>query len=277
MNSKTRRLWRASHLALALILFSVFPLTPPALEASEPGENLMPVVLADAGLSPAVQTWTLVNGKQVEGALVAYSMQSRLITLKLRDDRTAILTPRDLTTLSKLKWLTSPIVVKAIQSYRWPDGWRWTLAKALAAPTTGLSLGAFLVFWLSASLVMGEKRFGQAAASFLRCLLYVALIGCVTAFMIHATHVALGNSPLSPVVRGAALCFGLVAALIMVSCRVGGDYAQTAAMGLGTVLTGLVLGCLLATGGFFLLPHMFEQPGLDQWLTDRLLSPLGLV
>lgn len=277
MNSRNRRLFRVNPLALALVFSSFLSLLPSVASAAGPGKPHGGGVLATTTAPPVVQTWTLINGNQVEGALVAYSMQSRIITLRIASDRIAHLTPRDLTALSKLKWLSSPVVIKAIQSYRWPDGWGWTLAEALAAPVMGILLGGYLCYWLAAGLVMREKRAALAATSFLRSLLRVALIVCLTGFMVHAANVALGSSPLASAVRGVALAFGVVATFILISFQTGGDYAQSAVMGLGTVLTGLILGTLLGAVGFFLLPQALGQPGLDQWLTNRLLNPLGLV
>ncbi len=226
---------------------------------------------------PAVHTWRLASGDKVEGALVAYSMQSRIITLQLHDGRRAHVAPRDLTALSKLKWLASPVFLDALSQYRFPDGAVFHVIEGLAAPVTGAFLGVFLSFWMGVSMVIGEKKVGKAAFSFLRCVLYVAVVIVALGFVLHAISLSLGDSPLAPTIHGFVIVAAFVAFLLVTSFRVASDYGESGAMGFGAVMTGLVSGLILATVTLYLLPRFLEQPGLDEWFTDRLLSPLGLV
>ncbi|MCB1232691.1 MAG: hypothetical protein KDN19_20775 [Verrucomicrobiae bacterium] len=227
-------------------------------------------------MDPAVHTWNLAAGGEVEGSLVAYSLQSRIITLELTNGKTVHLGPRDLTAISKLKWLASPAFMDALKRYSVPKDVELTIASNLAAPVIGSILGAFLAFWMAASMVMGNKRITRAVGSFAICVGYFLLVTAITGFALHAISSNLGDSPVAPLMHAVALSFGLVAMAIILSCRIGSDYGESGIVGLGTLSVALINGLILATITVYLLPRFLEAPGIDDWFTDRLLAPLGL-
>ena len=263
------RLSQATIVALALGVLSLNPLS--AIASIAPSQRAK-----EKADPPAIQTWELATGGTVEASIVGYSLQNRIITLQNKEGSTAHIAPRDLTALSKLKWLTSPVFITTIRGYQPPKVASLTVASALVSPALGTLLGAFLAFWFSVSMVNGQKMLRRATITFSICVLYVIIIGASAAFMLRGISIGLGDSPVAPMIHSAVLVGSVVALIAIISNRIGGDYGTSGGSGFGIVMVGLGIGLIMATVTLYVLPRTLEQPGLDEWFTDRLLMPLGL-
>lgn len=231
----------------------------------------------DPGAAPrATHTWHLAKGGEIDAALVAYSMQSRMLTLRTQTGSTAYVGPRELTAVSKLRWLTSPIFFEALRSYRFPQGAGLHATQILFAPTFILLLGLFLCFWIGTGMVTGEKRFAVAAMSFGWSVLWVVGLSIALAFSLHSISVALGDSPIAPAIGTATIAVFAVGTAVILSGRVASDYSESGVTGAGAVAASGAIALVFAVIALYAVPRVLGQPGIDDWFTDRLLVPLGL-
>jgi hypothetical protein len=259
---------RVILIALALVLFVFIHPVATAAPGNEPGSS--------SAVGAHLQSLTLADGEKIEAAIVAYSLQSRTISLKLANGQVGHIAPRDLTAMSKLKWLMSPAFVKAVKNYQPPGNAPFTVAKVLIGPGIACLLGVFIAFWISVSVISSHKRIGRAAGTYLHSVVFAFAVAVATALVAFGVAKGLGNSPIAPMIHSAVVLSGVFTVISRISCVIADDYSISGASGLGTVMLTLGAGFVLAASSLYLLPRFMEWPGIDDWFTDRLLAPLGL-
>ena len=68
----------------------------------------------------------------------------------------------------------------------------------------------------------------------------------------------------------------LLSILGLASFQVGSGYGLTGGSGIGAVMLSAAIAFGVSVVTLYLVPRVLERPGIDDWFTDRLLSPLGL-
>lgn len=226
--------------------------------------------------APAVQSLTFTNGQEIHAAITGYSLQSRTITLETPGNQRIQVGPRDLTAGSKLKWLSSPAFVQTMRHYNPPADAVAATVRQMAGPVFAVILGGFLSFWLAVALIGGQKRMLRAATTYSKVAALAVLIATATLFVTYSVSKSLGDSPVAPMVQSACLLVGIVAFVSMANSRIGTDYDFSGGTAFGAILLSAGLSVGLGIGLLHFLPLWLGRPGVDVWLTDQLLAPLGL-
>lgn len=256
--------------ALALGLWSV----PGLLIAAPPASKSFSAVATAA--EPRIHTLRLANGDLIDATITGYSLQSRVLTLQLINGTTTHVSPRDLTAMSKLVWLTSPAFKETLAQYR-PSNQAIAIAiERLVPPLLVTLLAGFLCFWGGVALVGAPKRIGRASLSYVKSLFHAVVLFIALVFALYGVERALGNSPVAPLIHGVLFAVAIIATVLILSNQIGGDYDLSTWMGFSIVVTSTGIGALSAVTLLYLLPRFMERPGIDDWFTDRLLVPLGL-
>lgn len=264
MNLPSRRISLPGILALAAAAAVWCPARP--LSAA-------PLPRGDA--SP-IHNLRLANGDYLNASIEGYSLQSRVITLRLINGSTTYVAPRELTAMSKLIWLTSPAFQETLKTFRPTNHAIARVIERLVGPAAGVFLAGLLCFWLSAAFFGCQKKLLRATATYSKAIGQTVLIAVVTGAAMLAVSRALEDSPVLPMVHGILGFAGFIAAFFVVSFQTGSDYDISGAAGFGVVALAGGIGLTLATVTLYLIPRFLERPGLDDWFTDHLLAPLGL-
>lgn len=254
--------------ALAIVVWTI-----PGLLIAAPLTATSPVASAT---EPRIHTLRLANGDLIDGTITGYSLQSRVLTLQLLNGTTTHVSPRDLTAMSKLAWLTSPAFKETLAQYRPSNQAIATAIERIVPPLFAVALAGLLCFWGGVALVGAPKRIGRATLSYLKSLLHAVVLFIALLFALYGVERALGDSPVAPLVHGALLAVAVVATVLILSNQIGNDYDLSTWMGFSIVVTSSGIATLSAVTILYLLPRWMERPGIDDWFTDRLLVPLGL-
>ncbi|MCB1092096.1 MAG: hypothetical protein KDL87_11225 [Verrucomicrobiae bacterium] len=244
------------------IVLTLFSLSATASQAKDQG--------------PPIQLLKLADGQEVHASITGYSLQSRVITLQRIDGSIFHVAPRDLTAMSKLKWLTSPAFTETLKSYRPTNKALAVVIAKLTTPTLAAFLTGFLSFWMAAGLVSGQKKIGLAMKTYSKSIFISLLISGVTGVAMFAVSDALGDSPVTPMAISAACMAGLIALTLVTSSQIAGDYDLAGTGGFGVVTAATAICGVIAVSVLYLLPRYLNEPGIDDWFTDQLLVPLGL-
>lgn len=226
--------------------------------------------------SPSEQSWTLADGTRLRASITEYNLKTRLVSLRQSNGNLLRISPRDLTAMSKLKWLTSAAFMDAIQNYEAPRGALPVFIKRASLPLLGLLLGLFLAFWLGAAAVSGERKIAPALGAYFKSLLWAVTVLLLTAFALRAVADSFGASPMAPFFQALLVGVALLSILGLASFQVGSGYGLDGGSGIGAVMLGAAIAFSVSVFTFYVVPRFLQRPGIDDWFTDRLLSPLGL-
>lgn len=257
-------------LALVAALMAAF-----SAEASDLKKPEAPSV-NPSGAAHKMQSFTLAAGGHLEAAIVGYSLQSRVITMKLPNGQTSYVAPRDLTAMSKLKWLASPAFFDAAKQLRLPEDWLMSVVKNVWGPVLGVMIAGFFCFWGGVSLISGVRTMPRAAKTYGKMLGLGFLVILAAVLAQYALALALKDVAILPMIRSAILVGGFLLALLTAYGQIGNDYVLSGGPQFGVVMATGGIAFTLATVLLYLVPRFLNRPGLDDWFTDSLLAPLGL-
>lgn len=226
---------------------------------------------------PKIQTWTLASGKKLQAAIVNYSRQRRMITLELPNGNWVHVPPRDLAGASKFQWLKSDAFRNSLSGYKVPTRATARILPAFLSVTIGALLASFLAFWMSAAYLLGERGIRRAATTYLKFIAVALGIGLIGAALMGWVNQA-GNDTDFGQFLLALIPVVFIFLAFWLSCRiVGRSYGSSMLAGMSTLGVVLVLFGIGSIVVLYGLPRLLNQPGIDEWFTEQILSPLQLV
>jgi hypothetical protein len=223
-----------------------------------------------------IQNWILANGDPVHAAIVNYSRQSRIITLELPNGKQVHVAPRDLTGASKFQWLTSDAFIQSLSGYKMPSQASLPLIRTFLGIFIGAVLGLLLAFWIAVSVLTGHRSVRRAIRAFSKitlCSLGIAITGLGLAwgignFFSHSSFETLLIS---------IVYFVTLGLMLAITCRiVGREYEASEWVGIQTLVFVVFLFGVSSLVFFIGMPRALNQPGIDEWLTEQVLTPLEL-
>lgn len=252
------------------VLFAA--LAPAIVQAAPAAAPSSPRISPD---NSRMLVWRLDGDREIVGSIEGYSMQSRVISLRQPGGLVVHVSPRDLTAASKWQWYGSPEFREVARSQPLDSRELLRISKILAGPAAGVLFGAFLSFWASLSLFSGQTRMLRAAKSYLKAAGISLVIGAAAVFTAQACAMGLSGSPVAGPARDTILVAAVIVALLVVTSQVATDYDLAGLNSFASVAAGALILFLGSGVTLYLLPRLLERPGLDDWVTDRLLAPLG--
>jgi len=223
-----------------------------------------------------MKNWKLADGKQIQASIIGYSRHNRVITLELPSGNRVHLAPRDLAGAGKFNWLTSEAFLISLSGYRVPDKAALPLVQTVLGVSIASLLGLFLAFWAAVAILTGHRSFRRATVVFGKVILISLLIGTIGLalawalgkFLNHNLYVTFGIS---------IVYLATIALTLALTCRtIGNHYGASEWTG----IQALFFAALLFAGGSVVvvlgLPRAMNQPGVDDWFTEQVLTPMEL-
>lgn len=247
-----------------------------ALIAAVSTLGLFTAEAASANPGHALKNWKLANGEHLQASIVGYSRHNRVITLELPSGKRVHLAPRDLAGAGKFNWLTSDAFLISLSGYQVPDKAALPLVQTILGVSIAGLLGLFLAFWAAVAILTGQRSPRRAATVFGKFILtstVIGLIGIVAAWVLgksldHTTLVAIAISTVYLIT---------IALTLAKTCRIiGNHYGTSEWTGIQALFFALILfaaGSVVVVIG---LPRAMNQPGIDDWLTEQVLTPMEL-
>jgi hypothetical protein len=223
-----------------------------------------------------IKIWTLANGEQIQASVVAYSRQSKILTLELPNGAWVHIAPRDLNGASKLQWLFSDPFIQSLSGYSMPGKARMALLRTFGAIGAGAVLALFLAFWISVTFIKGNKSLRRALLTFLK-ITAVTLGVIVLGWGVHWGLDSLASQTVMADFVTSAILGVSLALVLFLACRfVGHDYGSSTWDGITTLGLMTLLFAIGSLVMFIGLPRLLNQPGIDEWLTEQVLTPMEL-
>ena len=231
---------------------------------------------AAAGGKARIETWTMRDGRQIHATIKSYNLTTKILTLETPDFHTSHVSPRDLTGASKLRWLKSDAFLLALSTYQPPEGSGAFVLRLFGAIVLTALLFVFGTFWLTTAIFTGERQMRHAARVFLRGLLITILFASVAAFFAWFFDRFAGHLRSVQILGSAVVVVTFLLCIIQIAKTLSGYFSISRlsallVMAAHTVLTGLAVFFF-----FYMLPILLNREGVDDWLTDSVLVPLGL-
>ena len=223
-----------------------------------------------------MRNWKLADGNQIQASITGYSRHNRIITLELPSGKRVHLAPRDLAGAGKFNWLTSEAFLISLSGYEVPEKAALPLIQTILGVSIASTLGLFLAFWAAVAILTGHRSFRRATIVFGKTILITMGIGTIALALGWALGKFLGHNPY--VTFGISTIYlATIALTLALTCRMIGNHYGTSEW---TGIQALFFALILFAGGSVVvvlgLPRAMNQPGVDDWFTEQVLTPMEL-